>query len=103
MAADGTLLGAYGPTGQAFGLASVTKLLTAYATLVAVEEGAVSLDDPAGPPGASVRHLLAHASGVSMDSPAIVAPVGARRVYSNTGYDLLGAAVQSATGIGFAD
>ena len=44
-------------------LASVTKLLTAYATLIAVEEGVIALHDPAGRPGATVEHLLAHAAG----------------------------------------
>ena len=48
-------------------LASVTKPLVALAVLVAVEEGALGLDDPAGPPGSTVRHLLAHASGLAMD------------------------------------
>lgn len=37
--ADGTLAGSHGPTGQRFPLASVTKPLTAYAVLVAYEEG----------------------------------------------------------------
>ena len=32
--------------------------------LVAAEEGALDLDEPAGPPGSTVRHLLAHASGL---------------------------------------
>jgi len=39
-----------GDTDRVFRLASVTKLLTAYATLIAVEEGAVDWDTPAGPP-----------------------------------------------------
>src|SRR5204863_8607520 len=47
--------------------ASVTKLLAAYAGLVAAEEGVLDLDEPAGPPGATVRHLLAHASGLPFD------------------------------------
>ena len=42
--------------------------LTAYATLIAAEEGAVDLDEPAGPEGSTVRHLLAHASGLAWDS-----------------------------------
>nr|WP_269205054.1 serine hydrolase domain-containing protein [Motilibacter aurantiacus] len=103
VARDGTVLAATGPLDTEFRLASVTKLLTAYAVLVAVEEEALSLEDPAGPPGATVRHLLAHASGVSPDSAAVTAAaVGARRVYSNAGYDLLAAAVEAATGMAFA-
>src|SRR5215207_1931773 len=50
-----------------FGWASVTKLATAVAVLVAAEEGVVDLDEPAGPPGSTVRHLLAHASGLAFD------------------------------------
>ena len=57
-------------------LASVTKLLVAFAALVAVEEGAIELTDPAGPDGATVEHLLAHASGVGFDdrTPSTGAP-----------------------------
>ena len=51
-----------------FALASVTKPLVARAAQVAVEEGVVELDTQAGPPGSTVRHLLAHASGYSMHS-----------------------------------
>ena len=65
VAADGHVLGEYGPQEHVFELASVTKLLTAYAALIAVEEGALGLDDSAGPPESTIRHLLAHASGVA--------------------------------------
>lgn len=57
---DGTVLGTHGPVDRRFRLASVTKPLAAYAALVAYEEGAIELDEPAGPPGSTVRHLLAH-------------------------------------------
>jgi CubicO group peptidase (beta-lactamase class C family) len=83
--------------------ASVTKLLTALATLVAVEEGSVDLDQPAGPPGATLRHLLAHASGLGPDDDRVLAPPGTRRIYSNRGFDLIGATVEAGTGIPFAD
>jgi CubicO group peptidase (beta-lactamase class C family) len=73
--------------------ASVTKLLTALATLVAVEEGTVGLDDDAGPPGATVRHLLAHASGLAFEDERLHAPPGRRRIYSNTGFEILAAVV----------
>ncbi len=73
--------------------ASVTKLVTALATLVAVEEETVGLDEPAGPPGATVRHLLAHASGLAFDEPRTLAQPGRARIYSNTGFEALGAAV----------
>ncbi len=64
----------------------MTKLLVAYATLIAAEEGALDLDEPAGPEGSTVRHLLAHASGLSWDGPKPIGKPGERRIYSNTGY-----------------
>jgi CubicO group peptidase (beta-lactamase class C family) len=86
-----------------FEWASVTKLCTALAVHVAAEERSISLDDAAGPPGATVRHLLAHASGIDFDSDTVLAPPVTRRIYSNTGYELLAAHVARATGIAFAD
>lgn len=101
--ASGAVVGSYGPQDQVFRLASVTKLLSAYAVLLAVEEGALEWDQPAGPSGATVRHLIAHASGMSFDTDRVSAPPGTRRIYSNAGFTELAAAVQAATGIGFAD
>jgi CubicO group peptidase (beta-lactamase class C family) len=101
VAADGSVLGDFGPQDREFRLASVTKLLTAYATLIAVEEGAVEWDQPAGPEGSTVRHLAAHASGLSFDKPGTQAEPGARRIYSNTGFEALAATIQDATGIPF--
>ncbi|MCB1004665.1 MAG: beta-lactamase family protein [Acidimicrobiales bacterium] len=83
-------------------VASVTKVVTALATWVAVEEEAVRLDEPAGPPGATVAHLLAHASGLAFDRPVSLAPVGARRIYSNVGFDRLGEVVAERSGLPFA-
>ena len=88
-----------GPRRRIFAWASVTKLLTAMAALVAVEEGAIDLDDPAGPPGATIRHLLAHASGLPPEGGAPIAAPGQRRIYSNAGIEVLGAALATATGI----
>jgi CubicO group peptidase (beta-lactamase class C family) len=68
--------------------ASVTKLLTGLALLVALEEGTVDLDEPAGPPGSTLRHLLAHASGLPVDGEEPIAEPGRRRIYSNTGIEL---------------
>lgn len=68
--------------------ASVSKLLVAYATLVATEEGTVALDDPAGPQGATIRHLLAHASGLGPDAETL-APPEQTRIYSNAGINLV--------------
>jgi CubicO group peptidase (beta-lactamase class C family) len=69
--------------------ASVTKLLTAYAALVAAEEGTIDLDEPAGPPGSTVRHLLSHASGLPFRAGQPVGRPGAKRVYSNPGFELV--------------
>jgi CubicO group peptidase (beta-lactamase class C family) len=97
------VLEAYGDQAARFWLASVTKPLVGLATLVAVEEGALGLDDPAGPPGSTVRHLLAHASGLPMDSRTAVARPGTRRIYSNAGFEVLGDALERATRIPVAD
>jgi CubicO group peptidase (beta-lactamase class C family) len=85
-----------------FAWASVTKLATALCVLVAVEEGLLGLDDPAGPSGSSVRHLLAHASGLPFEGTAPIAAPGQRRIYSNGGFELLGALVAGAAGMPFA-
>ncbi len=83
-------------------IASVTKLLTAYAVLIAVEEGTVALDEPAGPPGATVRHLLAHAAGYGFTGAKPITSPGRRRIYSNTGIEVLARHVEAASGIPFA-
>jgi CubicO group peptidase (beta-lactamase class C family) len=99
------VLDSYGPVDRQFPLASVTKPLAALAILVAVEEEAVTLDDPADEallPGATLRHLLAHASGVAPERPLRSFPPGQRRVYSNVGIELAGGLVETATGMPFA-
>ncbi|MET7425682.1 serine hydrolase domain-containing protein [Dactylosporangium sp. NPDC005555] len=86
--------------------ASVTKLLTALTVLVAVDKGDVTLDEPAGaeaPEGATVRHLLAHTSGVAFDDDTQVAQPGRKRIYSNRGFELLADFVLTRTGGTFAE
>jgi CubicO group peptidase (beta-lactamase class C family) len=83
--------GRHGDGGHVFRWASVTKLVTALAVLVAAEEGAVDLDEPAGPPGSTVRHLLAHASGLPFTGDKPIARPGERRIYSNTGFEVAAA------------
>lgn len=97
----GRVVGEHGPQDRQFSLASVTKMLSAYAVLLAVEEGAVEWDQPAGPEGATVRHLIAHASGLAFDRRQPQAKPGTRRIYSNSGYELLAETVTEATGIPF--
>ncbi len=81
----------------------MTKPATALAVLVAVEEGSWTLDDPAGPEGSTVRHLLAHASGLGPEPGPPLARPGVNRIYSNAGYLVLGDLVAERTGIPFAD
>ncbi len=98
---EGTL-GTAGPAALAFPWASVTKVLTALAVLVAVEEGILGLEEAAGPQGSTVRHLLAHASGLPPDGATPLARPGTRRIYSNTGFEALGAMVSERAGVPFA-
>jgi CubicO group peptidase (beta-lactamase class C family) len=93
----------HGDTSQVVRVASITKLCSSWAVLVAVEEGAVELDEPAGPPGSTVRHLLAHASGLDFDTPSVITEPGRRRIYSNSGYEALAALVAQRTGMDFAE
>ena len=98
----GTVVATRGDTARPFRIASVAKLLTAYAVLVAVEEGTVDLDDPAGPPGATLTHLLAHAAGYGFESnAAVMARPGTRRIYSNRGVEEAAAHVAAAAAMPF--
>ena len=76
-----------------FRIASVSKVMTAWATLIAVEDGSVSLDDPVGDAGCTLRHLLAHTGGYGFDTREAIVSPGKKRIYSNTGYDMIGAHV----------
>lgn len=96
-------VGVHGPRDVPLRWASVTKLLTGLATLVAVEEGTVDLDEPAGPPGSTLRHLLAHASGLPPDDgPPLMAPER-RRIYSNAGIEAAAALVEARAEMPFGD
>ncbi|WP_439662624.1 serine hydrolase domain-containing protein [Lentzea sp. HUAS TT2] len=101
VAPDG-VAGSLGDQQRVFPLASVTKLLTSYAVLVAVEEGAVEWDQPAGPEGSTVRHLIAHTAGYAFDKPEVQAAPGTRRIYSNAGFDVLATFVGEACEMPFA-
>ena len=96
-------LGVHGPRDRVFRWASVTKLLAGLAALVAVEEGTVDLDEPAGPPGSTLRHLLSHASGLAPDGERLLAEPGTRRIYSNTGIERAGALVAERAAMPFQD
>jgi CubicO group peptidase (beta-lactamase class C family) len=94
---------AIGPATEPFAWASVTKVVTSMAIWLAVEEGAVDWNDAAGPPGATLAHLLAHASGLAPDSDQVLAPPGRRRIYSNRGIELAAEHLTRRTGIRFDD
>src|SRR3954454_16696491 len=91
----------YGDTRQRFALASVSKPLVARAAQDGIEEGVVELDTEAGPPGSTVRHLLAHATGYAMNSPDLMSKPGQRRVYSNYGFQVLAETIQQGADIEF--
>jgi CubicO group peptidase (beta-lactamase class C family) len=97
--AEGGATAIRGDGRQVFELASVTKVLVALAALVAVEEGSLDLTQPAGPVGSTVRHLLAHASGLAPDSDDVLAPPATRRIYSNRGFELLADVIERATSV----
>ena len=97
------MLATVGDVGRPFRWASVTKPVTALAALVALEEGIVDLDEPAGPPGSTVRHLLAHASGLPLNEGAPLADPGRRRIYSNPGFELLARTVSERAEMPFED
>lgn len=109
---------------------SITKQFAAAAILRFAERGVLNLDDRIekhvpeyNPGGAAItlRHLLTHTSGIRAISPNHYAPFtreqffklvngqpldfppGSKFSYSNTGYRLLGYAIESISGMSFAD
>ena len=92
------VLATRGDDARIFRWASVTKLATATAVLLYVDRGVIELDEPAGPPGATIRHLLAHASGLPFEGLTPIATPGTRRIYSNGGFDTLGTIVAERAG-----
>lgn len=91
----------HGTSDTVIPVASLTKLATAWALHVAVEEGTLSLEEPAGPTGSTVRHLLCHASGLPFEGRDPITAPGRRRIYSNSGYEMLAEHLQRASGIAF--
>jgi CubicO group peptidase (beta-lactamase class C family) len=105
--ADGTTVG-HGDGAAVFALASVSKLVTAYTVLCAVAEGCFELDDTVadvavetghdidGPQDATVRELLAHASGVGFRGRTREREARTRRIYSSAGFEILADLVTAA-------
>ena len=97
------MLASYGDVHRPFAWASVTKLLTALVALRAIDQELLDLDEPAGPPGSTVRHLLSHASGLSLDGETVFGTPARRRVYSNAGIELVAELVAERTGRPFGE
>ena len=80
-----------GDAERSYRLASLSKPITAWAVMVAVEEGVIDLDAPLrfvdAPDGATMRHLLSHAAGFGFDGDAPIGRPEQRRMYSNTGVE----------------
>jgi CubicO group peptidase (beta-lactamase class C family) len=100
---DGDVMATRGAPDEVVRWASVTKLVTTLAALVAAEEGVIDLDEPAGPEGSTVRHLLAHASGLPFEPGAPAGRPGQRRVYSNVGFETLAEHIAARAEIPFAE
>ena len=92
-----------GPSRTRLPHASVTKVSSALAVLCEVDAGTCALSDPAGPPGATLEHLLSHSSGLPLDGTEPLARPGERRIYSNTGIELAVAHAAAAAGSSPAD
>lgn len=93
----------HGDTTEPFALASITKLLTAMAALVAHEEGTLDLDEPLAAGGATTADLLAHTGGIAPDSPKALTPPRTRRIYSTATYDIVGDAIAERAEMPFPD
>lgn len=90
-----------GDTSWVVRVASVSKILTGYAGLVAMEEKTIDLDEPAGPEGSTVRHLMSHASGLAFGEHRPLARPGVRRIYSNAGIEVFAEHLARNAGIRF--
>ena len=51
----------------------------------------------------TLRHLLAHASGLPFDGSSPITALGRRRIYSNTGIEMVAELITASTGIAFGD
>jgi CubicO group peptidase (beta-lactamase class C family) len=99
----GSAIAVHGETDRPFRLASISKVITAWTCLIAVEEGSVSLDDAVGPPESTLRHCLAHAAGYGFDTANPIMGVGKRRIYSNTGIETAANHIAERTGMMFSE
>ena len=93
----------FGDTARASRIASISKLITAWATLIAVEDGSTSFDAQVGQQECTLAHLLSHAGGYSFDGAVPIVTPGRKRIYSNTGYELIADHVEQVSEISFTD
>jgi CubicO group peptidase (beta-lactamase class C family) len=98
---DGLPVETTGDIRRHFRLASLAKPMTAWAVLVAVEEGLLTLDTPIGQPGCTMRHLLAHAGGYPFAGRDPITEPERTRIYSNTGIEMAADAVAAEAGMPF--
>lgn len=100
---DGRVIATIGSTDRRFHLASIAKTITAWAMLIAVEEGVIDLESVVAPDAnnATLRHLLAHAGGYGFDGPDPIVEIERKRIYSNTGIEVAAAAVARAAEMPF--
>ena len=103
------LLGTWGDQGKVYPWMSVTKLVTSRTILGAVENGILDLDEPltrlpgvADPRPVTVADLLSHRSGLDHEKRAFTRASQTRRVYSNSGYEILGDLLSERSGVPFA-
>ncbi len=100
---DGRIVASIGPMRHSFALASISKTITAWAALVAVEEGIIDLSTIVRPDAnaATLRHVLAHAGGYGFDGPDPIVSIERKRIYSNTGIEVAADAVARAAEMPF--
>ncbi len=96
-----------GDVDRSYRLASLSKVMVAWAVMIAVEEGVIDLDRPlqhvSAPDGATMRHLLSHAAGFGFDGAEPVAAIERRRMYSNTGIERAADELAASAGFRFED
>lgn len=91
----------YGDTTRRQRIASVSKPLVAYAALIALEEGSITLEDAVGQTGCTVRHLLSHTGGYPFEGAQPVGRPGVKRIYSNSGFEMLAQHIEHSTSMPF--
>lgn len=112
----------FGDVGGSFRLASLSKMFSTYAWLVALEEGLASSSTHFEGLDFTIGDLLSHRSGLRFDSGGVVSdeivdsvlsqgrasiaferPLASRRIYSNIGFELLARILANLSGFGFQD